>query len=58
MAKKKKTDTKVYRVVKPFKSTINNSEFNCKKGDTVELTSFEHSILSRFLEDIQYGTNN
>lgn len=52
MAKKKKTDTKVYRVVKPFKSTINNSEFNCKKGDTVELTSFEHSILSRFLEDI------
>lgn len=57
MAKKKEKTTS-YRVITPFKSTINSLVLVCKKGDVVQLNSFEYSILSRFLEDIQYGTNN
>jgi hypothetical protein len=49
---KKKTNTTKYKVIKPFRSVINSAEFNCKKGEYVELTPFEYSILSRFLEDI------
>lgn len=51
MAKKKSTTTQ-YKVIKPFKSVINSAEFICKKGDIIELTPFEYSILFRFLEDI------
>ena len=51
MAKKKTTATTQYKVIKPFKSVINSAEFICKKGDIIELTPFEYSILFRFLEE-------
>ncbi len=57
MARKKTTqqstvtvETDKYKVVKEFKADINGRQIQCKAGETVELNTFEYTILKRFLE--------
>ena len=43
---------KMYTVTNNVRSIINSAIVNCKKGDIIELTDFEASILHAYVEEV------
>ena len=43
---------KMYKVTHNVKSIINSASFDCKKGDIIELSDFEASILHAYVEEV------
>lgn len=47
-----KTPTKAYYVQEKFLGHINDKRFDCRVGDVIELTAFEHSVYKKYLREI------